>query len=122
MMSFLGGYPELYCVTQLGPYTPGADKIRSTECSMDCYDDPASGAEPILTYDGSCEAKIVFSSNTAFTGTITLPDFWGVGAPYVLTISGKFVGKYPPPVTGGTSLRDTFRNRAPEGMRKSFWK
>ena len=57
-----------------------------------------------------------------FTGTITIPrHLWDTGSPEVLTINGKFVEKYPP-VTNGTSLRDVFRNRAPEGARKSFWK
>jgi len=118
--SYSDGLFEYYCFTELGSYTTGVDKIKSTECSMECY---TAGLNPFVTTGGpvACDAKIVFSSSTAFTGTITIPDLWDVGAPYVLTISGKFVGKYPP-VTNGTSLRDAFRNRAPGGVQKSFWK
>jgi hypothetical protein len=120
LMSMLGGYPELYCLTHLGPYTPGVDKINSTECSMACYD-PAGNEVTDLSFEGSCSAKILFSSKTAFTGTITLPDLWDIGSPYVLTFNGKFMGKYAG-ATDGTSLRDKLRNRTPEGVRKSFQK
>jgi len=119
-VTFVGGFFELNCITELGPYTTGLDKIKSTECTVACYD---AALNQILTFGpGSCDAKIVFSSNTAFTGTITLPDFWDVDSPYVLTLKGTFVGKYPPPMTEGTSLRDALRNRAPEGVRKLFRK
>ena len=118
--SYSDGLFEYYCFTELGPYTAGVDKIKSTECSMRCY---TAALNDFVTTGGpvACDAKIVFSSNTAFTGTITIPDLWDVGAPYVLSINGKFVGKYPP-ATNGTSLRDAFRNRIPEGARKSFRK
>jgi len=111
---------EYYCFTELGPYTTGVDKIKSNLCSVACYtaalNDFVTTGEMV-----DCDAKIVFSSNTAFTGTITVPDLWGEGTSYVLTINGKFMGKYPSRVTG-TSLQDAFRNRAPEGFRKSSWK
>jgi hypothetical protein len=114
MLSHNDGLFEYYCFTDLGPYTTGVDRIRSTECAVTCY---TADRSEFLTYAGACDAKIVFSSNTAFTGTITIPDIWYTGSPYVLTINGKFVGKYPP-VTNGTSLRDRLRNRAFEGVRK----
>ena len=115
LMSIEGGYPELYCRTQLGPYTPGTDKIKSTECSMLC-NDPAMNE--VLSFEGSCDAKIVFSSNKKFTGTITLVDFWDLGCPYVLTLNGEYVGKYP--AGDGAPLRNTLRNKAFGGARKSF--
>jgi hypothetical protein len=114
------GLFEYYCFTELGPYTTGVDRIKSNLCSVECY---TAGLSEFVTTGGpvSCDAKIVFSSNTAFTGTITIPDFWDVGVSEVLTINGKYAGKYPP-VTNGTSLRDRLRNRAFEGVRKSSWK
>lgn len=117
MISLGGGFFELYSILELGPYTPGVDKIKSTECTMSIYDQTLT---ELMTYGpGPCDAKIVFSSTNAFTGTITIPDFWDIGVPYVLTVSGKFAGKYPLMVkTPGTSLRDALRNRAPGGVRK----
>jgi hypothetical protein len=38
---------------------------------------------------------MVFSSGTDFTGTISLTDYFGAGLPWVFTITGKKVGKYP---------------------------
>ena len=117
--SYDQGLFEYYCFTELGPYTTGVDRIKSNLCSVECY---TAGLSEFVTTGGpvSCDAKIVFSSNTAFTGTITIPNFWDAGVSEVLTISGKFVGKYPA-VTNGTSLHDRFQNRAPEGLRKSLW-
>jgi hypothetical protein len=114
--SLSDGLFEYYCFTDLGPYATGVDRITSTQCSMECF---TSALNPFVTTSGpvDCNARIVFSSNTAFTGTITIPDIWYTGSPYVLALNGKFVGKYPL-VTGETSLRDTFRNKAPEGVRK----
>jgi hypothetical protein len=90
---FNPGQYEYYCITQLGPYTTGLTTIRSELCSMDCYD--ATGVTTVVSFYGACDAKIVFSSNTAFTGTITIPDYWSPGYDYVLTLSGKFMGRYP---------------------------
>ena len=114
------GLFEYYCFTELGSYTTGVDKITSDLCSVACW---TPSLNPFVTTGGPvpCNAKIVFSSNTAFTGTITIPNFWDAGVSEVLTISGKFVGKYPA-VTNGTSLHDRLQNRAPEGLRKSLWK
>ena len=109
MVSRNDGLFEYYCFTDLGPYTTGVDRIKSTACQVTCY---TADRSEFLTYEGPCDAKIVFSSNTEFSGTITIPDIWYTGYPYVLTINGKFVGKYPP-ATNGTSLRDAFRNRVP---------
>jgi hypothetical protein len=114
------GLFEYYCFTELGSYTPGLNKITSTQCSMECW--TAGLIEFVTTGEPvDCTARIVFSSNTEITGTITVPDIWGEGTSYVLTLNGKFMGKYPPEITG-TSLRDQLRNKAPEGLRKSFWK
>jgi len=114
------GLFEYYCFTELGSYTTGVDKITSNLCSVACW---TASLNPFVTTGGPvpCNAKIVFSSNTAFTGTITIPNFWDAGVSEVLTINGKFVGKYPA-VTNGTSLHDRLQNRAPEGLRKSLWK
>jgi hypothetical protein len=35
--SYGDGLFEYYCFTELGSYTTGVDKIKSTECSMECY-------------------------------------------------------------------------------------
>lgn len=115
MLSHNDGLFEYYRFTDLGPYTTGIDRIKSTECQVTCY---TAGLSEFLTYGpGTCDAKIVFSSNTEFSGTITIPDIFYAGSPYVLTINGKFVGKYPAETTG-TSLREKLRNRVLGGVHK----
>ena len=113
------GLFEYYCFTELGSYTPGLNKITSTQCIMQCW--TAGLIEFVTTGEPvDCTARIAFSSNTEFTGTITVPGLWGEGTSYVLTLNGKFMGKYPE--EDGLRLRDALRSKAPEGFRKSSWK
>lgn len=100
--SILGLLTEFYCSELLKPYTLGVDKIKSTTCTLNCID--AAGNPLFSAYSGACNAKIVFSSGTDFTGTISVTDYWGAGLPWVFTITGKKVGKYPSTISPGEIL------------------
>jgi hypothetical protein len=118
LASLLGGLVEYYCAHQLGAYTLGVDKIKSTTCTMNCVDYLGN---PGLTFSGPCDAKIIFGSGTQFDGTITIPDLWGAGNQGIFTIKGTKVGKYGV-IASSTSLRDALRNSAPESLRNLFRK
>jgi hypothetical protein len=116
----VGGLREIYSIIELGPYTIGANRIKSTECTVGLYD--AAGTLLVdPPFSGSCDATIKFTSNTAFTGTIIIPDFWGTDISYVLTLNGKYAGTWGVSPLG-TSLLEGLKNSAPEGFRKFLQK
>jgi len=113
LITILGGMFEPYCLTLLGPYTINADlnRIKSTSCELSCYDDELN--LKIGPYSGACVAKINFATETAdFAGTISLTDFFGTGLPWVFTITGKKLGRYP----STTSPAEILRGKIPDSL------
>ncbi len=91
--SLLGGLPEMYAYITLGAYTTGANKVTSYECDVTIYD--TAMVDVVASVTGPCTAEIKFDSKKAFTAKITLPHLWGEGSLYVLTFTGKYMGKWP---------------------------
>jgi hypothetical protein len=116
--SMIAGYPEMYAYVTLGPYTTGVDKVKSVECTVTLY---STTMTEISTFGPApCTAQIVFNSNTTFTEKITIPDFWGADSSYVLTLNGKYMGKWPSMTSSGKSIPDALLKGAPEGLPELF--
>ena len=117
-LSILGGYAEVYAYVDLGPYTTGLNKVKSTECTVTLY--TTTMTEIFAFGPAPCTAQIVFNSDTTFIEKLTIPDFWGAGSSYEMTLSGKFVGKWPSSGGSGASVPDALLKRAPEGLPELF--
>ena len=93
--SYRDGLFEYYCFTELGSYTTGLNKITSTECSMQCW--TAALNEFVTTGEAgglACQNSIQLEHGIYRNDHSS--RYLGRRAPYVLTINGKFMGKYPP--------------------------